>query len=173
MIMTDWSYSLTTYDEAIAAQTGYLRQKPMLGQPWRNTNYAEGDLYEMWQHGLAAGAEIALARMIGLRDFVPSVNVYKDELDIPGYCEVRYTQNNEPKLRLTKSDNLEHIYVLMSEGIKNRTRRLAPDYVGPPYKALGWSYGTDCLKKEFRYNQNTLYVPVRYLNDMDTAPWIS
>jgi hypothetical protein len=167
-----WSYSLTPSDEATSARVGYLRQEPMLGQPHRNTNYSEGDLYEVWQHGLCAASELALARMLGLYDFVPSIDTYKTELDIPGYCEVRYKPGPDPKLRICKNDKLDQVYVLMSAGINTRTRRIAPDYLSPPFVALGWLYGSDALNDpSWRYNQTTCYVPVRRLNDMDNLPW--
>jgi len=161
-----WSYSLTPHDEATATRVGYLRQEPMLGQPHRNTNYSEGDLYEAWQHGLTAGSEIALARMLGFESFVPSFNTFKDELDIPGVCEVRYSQTQRG-LRFTDRDYPEAIYVLMSEGINQRTRRDGPNWLSPPYKALGWIMGIDCLYNEWQFNNDTWYVPINSLNPMD------
>ena len=162
-----WSYSLSPNDEAMATRVGYLRQEPMLGQPHRNTNYSEGDLYEAWQHGLSAGSEIALARMLGFDSFVPSVNTFKDELDIPGVCEVRYSQTQRG-LRFTDRDHAEAVYVLMAEGINQRTKRLAPDYLSPPYKAIGWMLGIDCLYDKWQFNASTWYVPIAELSPMHT-----
>lgn len=149
--MSRWSYSLTPQEEAIAARIGYERQLPMFGQPERNRNYSEGDIWEMWQHAIAAGSELAAARMFGLDDFEPHVNTFKNKLDIPGY-EVRYcfTKKNPegPKWALRfnpKVDNPQEIYILLVGGPEERVRRTPSDgYRTPPYRAIGWMLGADC-----------------------------
>jgi hypothetical protein len=83
--MSNWVYQLTPHEEAIAARVGWERQLPMLGQPERNRNYSEGDIWEAWQHMVCAASELAAARMMGLKDFEPHVNTFKNVLDIPGY----------------------------------------------------------------------------------------
>ena len=160
------SYALTPQEEATAVEVGYQRQKPYLGDPTRNVNYSEGDLWELWQHAVAAGSELAFARMIGMNDFTPHFNKWKTELDIPGLGEVRYTFSEQPKLRFTNKDNETLIYILMADGMRHKTRRVAPDWLGVPYKALGWIYGAECKKEEFRYNEKSWYVPVSHLQSM-------
>tara|TARA_R110002126_G_scaffold236727_3_gene380349 strand:+ start:178 stop:684 length:507 start_codon:yes stop_codon:yes gene_type:complete len=160
------SYALTPQEEATAVEVGYQRQKPYLGDPTRNVNYSEGDLWELWQHAVAAGSELAFARMIGRNDFTPHFNKWKTELDIPGLGEVRYTFSEQPKLRFTNKDNETLIYILMADGMRHKTRRVAPDWLGVPYKALGWIYGAECKKEEFRYNEKSWYVPVSHLQSM-------
>jgi hypothetical protein len=160
------SYALTPQEEATAVEVGYQRQKPYLGDPTRNVNYSEGDLWELWQHAVAAGSELAFARMIGKNDFTPHFNKWKTELDIPGLGEVRYTFSEQPKLRFTNKDNETLIYILMADGMRHKTRRVAPDWLGVPYKALGWIYGVECKKEEFRYNEKSWYVPVSHLQSM-------
>ena len=124
-----WSYSLTPQEEATAVEVGYQRQKPYFGDPTKNVNYSEGDLWEMWQHVVCAGSELAFARMIGLTDFVPHYNKWKTELDIPKLFEVRYSYAEPtPNLRYTNRDDDEVIYVLMSDGLRVKTRRTAPDW---------------------------------------------
>ena len=78
-----WSYSLTPIEEAQCVEIGYQRQKPFFGDPTRNMNYSEGDLWEMWQHVVAAGSELAFARMMGDMDYLPDYNTFKSKLDIP------------------------------------------------------------------------------------------
>tara|TARA_R110000822_G_scaffold173992_1_gene313611 strand:- start:408 stop:914 length:507 start_codon:yes stop_codon:yes gene_type:complete len=160
------SYALTPQEEATAVEVGYQRQKPYLGDPTRNVNYSEGDLWELWQHAVAAGSELAFARMIGRNDFTPHFNKWKTELDIPGLGEVRYTFSEQPKLRFTNKDNETLIYILMADGMRHKTRRVAPDWLGVPYKALGWIYGAECKKEAFRYNEKSWYVPVSHLQSM-------
>ena len=161
------SYSLTPQEEAIAVEVGYQRQKAYFGDPTKNINYSEGDLWELWQHAVAAGSELAFARMIGKTDFVPHFNKWKTELDIPGLGEVRYTFSDEPKLRYTNRDDDSLVYILMSDGMRHKTRRTAPDWLGTPYRAIGWSYGNQCKKDEFRYNEKSWYVPARNLYSLD------
>ena len=163
-----WSYSLTPTEEATAVEVGYQRQKPYLGDPTRNVNYSEGDLWELWQHAVAAGSELAFARIIGKDDFTPHFNKWKTELDIPGLGEVRYTFSEQPKLRFTNKDDETMIYILMADGMRHKTRRVAPDWLGVPYKALGWMYGNQCKKEVFKYNEKSWYVPVSYLNPMQS-----
>jgi hypothetical protein len=161
-------YSLTTQEEAIAVEVGYQRQKPYFGDPTRNINYSEGDLWELWQHAVAAGSELAFARMIGKTDFVPHFNKWKNELDIPGLGEVRYTFNEHPKLRYTNRDDDNFIYVLMTDGMRHKTRRTAPDWLGTPYRAVGWMYGYECKQDAFKYNDKSWYVPFMSLHSMKT-----
>ena len=165
-----WSYSLTPTEEATAVEVGYQRQKPYFGDPTRNINYSEGDLWEMWQHVVAAGSELAFARMIGRTDFVPHFNKWKSELDIPGLGEVRYSFAEIPQLRYTNRDDDNLIYILMSDGMRHKTRRTGPEWKGRPYWARGWMYGSECKKDEWKYNDKTWYVPHNYLRHMEDLP---
>ena len=162
-----WSYSLTAKEEALAVKIGYERQLPYFGDPTRNVNYSEGDLWETWQHGVAAGSEIALARMLGDMNFIPSVNTFKSEQDIDGVAEVRYTFNEKRGLRFTKRDGNTNKYVLLTKGIAEKVRRQPPDFVSPPYIALGWLYGWECKYNDWQYSTSTWYVPIDHLHDMD------
>ena len=56
-------YSLTVEEEATCVEVGYQRQKPYFGDPTKNINYSEGDLWETWQHVVCAGSELAFARL--------------------------------------------------------------------------------------------------------------
>ena len=161
------SYALTPQEEATAVEIGYQRQRVYFGDPTKNINYSEGDLWELWQHAVAAGSELAFARMVGKTDFVPHFNKWKTELDIPGLGEVRYTFSDQPKLRYTNRDDDSLVYILMSDGMRHKTRRVAPDWLGTPYRAIGWSHGGQCKKDEFRYNETTWYVPPQNLYPMD------
>ena len=168
-----WSYALTVEEEALAAKVGFERQLPMLGQPERNRNYSEGDIWEAWQHMITVGSEIAAARMLGLWDFVPHVNTFKSKQDIPGY-EVRYCFSKPPghSLRFTKGIDSEHeVYVLTSGGLESKTRRSAEtQWKGPAYTALGWMRGADCINPDWHYKGNTYYVPWRELYPMEVLP---
>ena len=168
-----WTYALTVEEEALATRIGYLRQEPMLGQPQRNRNYSEGDVWEAWQHMVAVGSEIAAARMLGLWDFVPHVNAYKSKLDIPGY-EVRYSFSKQygHSLRFNAAvDTKEEIYILTAHGLENKTRRSADtNWLGTPYLALGWAYGWEAEQDKYRYQGKSYYIPWRELNPMESLP---
>ena len=53
--MSRWTYQLTLEEEKLCAEIGWERQKPMLGQPERNINYSEGDVWETLQHMICVG----------------------------------------------------------------------------------------------------------------------
>lgn len=173
--MNKWTYALTVEEEALCARVGWERQAPMLGQPERNRNYSEGDVWESMQHMICAGSELAFARMMGLNDFVPHVNTYKSVLDIPELGEVRY---NFPRgwptgggefmgLRITAYDNPVLKYFLMVGGLATRTRRRPPDWLGAPYTCVGWMYGHEARKQEWQYNERTWYAPMKFLHPME------
>jgi hypothetical protein len=163
-----WSYSLTPTEEATVVEVGYQRQKVYFGDPTKNINYSEGDLWELWQHAVCAGSELAFARMVGKNDFVPHYNKWKSELDIPGFGEIRYSFPPVKGMRYSTRDSDELIYVLMSDGLCHKTRRVAPDWVGPQYNAIGWMLGAMCKKDEWRYNDKTWYVPIENLYPMES-----
>jgi len=166
------SYALTVEEEALATRIGYERQAPMLGQPERNRNYSEGDAWEAYQHIVCVGSEIAFARMLGDTTFVPHVNKFKSELDLPEWGEVRFgfprgwpnRRGTLNGLRMTVNDDDHLKYALLAEGLSNRTRREAPDWLGAPYVAIGWLWGWEAKRDEWRYNQTSWYAPISALH---------
>lgn len=171
-----WTYSLTVDEEATVAKVGWERQLPYLGRPEANMNYSEGDAWEALQHMICAGSELAFARMLGLKDFVPHVNKWKTELDVPGFGEVRYAfPPNFPQysdvvrgLRMTKADDDDLKYVLLAGGLGKKTKRTAPKWVSPPYIAVGWMYGHEVKKPQWSFNEKTFYAPREALHPMET-----
>jgi hypothetical protein len=174
-----WSYQLTAKEEALAARVGWERQLPMLGQPERNRNYSEGDIWEAWQHMICAASELAAARMFGHEEFEPHVNTFKTKLDIPGY-EVRYsfTKNipGYPKYSLRYKDGVDNpneIYILIIGGPEEKTRRSAADgYKAPAFRAVGWMYGHECKQVQFMmpYGADNYAVAIPDLHDMSSLP---
>lgn len=172
-----WMYRLTAQEEALAARVGWERQLPMLGQPERNRNYSEGDIWETWQHMVCAASEIAAARMMGLSDYEPEANTFKNKLDIPGY-EVRYsfTKSNPdgPRYALrfnSKVDSLDEIYILIVGGPEQKTRRDPSDgYKTPAFRAIGWMRGSECVSDEFLVKGNSYMVPAGRLHEMEDLP---
>jgi hypothetical protein len=177
--MKKWVYSLTPQEEALAAKVGWERQLPMLGQPERNRNYSEGDIWETWQHMICAASEIAAARMMGMDEFEPHANTFKEVLDIPGY-EIRYsfTKNipGYPKysLRFKEGvDDLEEVYILIVGGPEEKSRRSASDgYATPAFRAIGWMYGYEIAQSKYAmpYGRGNFAAPAAELNDMSTLP---
>lgn len=178
-----WTYSLTPQEEAIAARVGWERQLPMLGQPERNRNYSEGDIWEAWQHMICAASELAAARMMGFDDFEPHANTFKEVLDIPGY-EIRYSftkaagMTHGPKyaLRFKKGvDDPEQIYILIVGGPEDKVRRNPGDgYKTPPFRAIGWMYGHEMaqIKYQTMYGKDNYSVPAGDLHDMMSLPQV-
>jgi len=177
--LSTWVYELTPQEEALAARVGWERQLPMLGQPERNRNYSEGDIWESWQHMIAAASEIAAARMLGMSDYEPEANTFKSKLDIPGY-EIRYsfTKNipGYPKYALRFKDGVDdenQIYILIVGGPEVKTRR-GPEngYKAPAFRAVGWAYGKDCTKIQYLapYGKGNYSVPITGLQEMSTLP---
>lgn len=172
-----WTYQLTPKEEAIAARIGWERQLPMLGQPERNRNYSEGDIWETWQHMICAASEIAAARIMGMEDYEPEANTFKNKLDIPGY-EVRYsftkTNPDGPKYALrfnAKVDSPEEIYILIVGGPEMKTRRDASNgYKTPAFRAIGWMRGSECMRDEFASGPNSFMVPAGKLHEMSDLP---
>ena len=162
-----WEYALTAEEEAICVEAGYQRQKPYFGDPTKNINYAEGDLWELWQHAVCAGSELAFARMMGNNEFVPHFNKWKTEQDIPGVGEIRYAFSDRTGLRFTTRDNPDLKYVLMVDGlaIKNKVEK-GREYKSYPYKAIGWMYGHECMQDKWAYNNKSWYVPRSELKPM-------
>lgn len=144
------SYALTPEEEATCARIGFQRQEPMFAQPHRNRNYYEGEVWEMWQHAVCAGSELAFARMLGMPDFVPHVNKFKTEKDVGGY-EVRYTFGNG-MLRLSDWDDINAIYVLLADGLRHRVRRTNhEEWRGTPYRLVCWADGHHIAEQGERY----------------------
>jgi hypothetical protein len=165
-----WLYSLTPQEEAICVEVGYQRQKPYFGNPTKNINYAEGDLWELWQHAVCAGSELAFARMMGNQNFVPHFNKFKSELDIPGWGEVRYSFRNVPSLRFTNRDEPQLKYVLVIGGLAVKPQKQKPEnYKTEPYVAVGWAYGAECMQDEYQYNEKSWYMPQEFLHPMEAA----
>ena len=52
--------------------------------------------------------------------------------------------------------------------LNKRTRRIPPDYISHPYKAIGWLWGYECTEEDFRYNETTWYVPLDNLRPMES-----
>jgi hypothetical protein len=177
--MHKWNYSLTAQEEALAARVGWERQLPMLGQPERNRNYSEGDIWEAWQHMICAASEIAAARMMGMDDFEPHANTFKNVLDIPGY-EIRYSFTKEfadgPKYSLRFKEGVDdpaQVYILIVGGPEQKTRRDASNgYATPPFRAIGWMFGHEMVEEQFRapYGKGNFSVSAGNLHEMDTLP---
>ena len=154
---SQWSYSLTPQEEATCARVGFERQEPYLARPEANRRYSQGDVAEIWQHSVAAGSEMAFARMVGLSDFVPHVNKWKSAADVPPY-EIRYCFTNKRvddstwSLRHEEGDDIDVAYVLLVGGLEDMKPR-DRDNVSPPYTAVGWMWGSDCRQSTFELTQ--------------------
>lgn len=174
--MSRWSIELTPEEEARACAVGFLRQFKYLATPEANRRFSMGDTDEIRVHSVAAGAEIAWAKMLGVdAGFIPSVNTWKSEPDV-GEWEVRWKQTNggltKPSLRFSGSvDSHKAPYVLMIGGPEQGTRRSAANgNMTPPYEALGWCYPNEVMLPQYiageEYGLPTYSVPPSALRSM-------
>lgn len=173
-----WTYEPSPFNEATATAVGFLRQAPYLAKPESNRNYSEGDIWEEWQHRITALSEIAWAAMyLGDTAFIPTYNTHKGEPDV-GDWEVRYAFTRDDGfpggLRFsTKVDNLSAPYILLIGGPERRIRRSNINgYATPPFHAVGWMYGMECVRPEFETHYSTpqkpsYEVPIANLRSMD------
>jgi hypothetical protein len=175
--MSRWIYEPTISNEADAAAVGWLRQSAYLATPEANRRYSEGDIWEIWQHSIAALSEIAFAAMMGTPNFIPSYNTHKGEPDFQQW-EVRYgfSQDNglpPTHMRLSGSvDKLTAPYVLLTGGAEKKFKRSAMnDYKSLPLKAEGWIWGHEGATPENFVGENDkgepMYrVPITSLRSM-------
>jgi hypothetical protein len=71
-------------------------------------------------------------------------------------------------MRFSTRDKQDEPYVLIVEGLAKRTRRIAPDYISHPYKAIGWAWGHECINDDWKYNETTWYMPLDNLRPMES-----
>ena len=111
-------------------------------------------MWEIWQHSIAAGSELAFARMIGIEDFVPHVNKWKTQEDVPGF-EIRYSFK-KTGIRLSSWDDENATYILIGDGLNVKTRRNEyNNWASEPYRALGWATGKEIKERgvlDTKYN---------------------
>ena len=170
----NWEYSLSHKEEWDCCVVGFKRQEPMGGQPERNRNYSEGDRWEVFQHIQCAEAEMAAARLLGYSDFMPHVNTFKNQLDIPGF-EVRYSRSIDKTrghgVRYSRVDDsgVNTPYILMIGGQEAREQRDAEHgYPVKPYIAAGWIYSDDIkVNKYTNWPGKGYFVPMEDLRSMD------
>lgn len=163
-----WEHRLTLDEEAIAYEIGIKRQGK-LKEPWTNRNYSMGDVDEGHRHMIAAGSEIAFAKMLGIEDFVPHYDVWTSQPDVSIF-EVRYSfpsDEYEPSLRLHNRDKDSSPYVLLTEGLAIRKKRIpSEDYVSHPYFAVGWAFPGEVKLEQYRDYHSGWRVPVSALRSM-------
>ena len=66
------------------------------------------------QNAEAVGSEIAVAMYFNVRNFVPTVNTFKNEADIGSKIEVKWTKYDNGHLILQDSDRLGDVAVLVT-----------------------------------------------------------
>jgi len=174
-IYNQWSVGLTPQEEALAMSIGFARQFPYFGKPEANRRYDEGAIWETQQHAVAVGAEIAWAKMIGLKNFIPTHSTHKDEPDV-GEWEVRHKPtrggSEQPYLRLSGSvDDHKAPYVLLTGGAEIRFKRSNKNgYISPPYVAHGWCYANDVMVSAYEsgveFGKPVYRVPVSALRPL-------
>jgi hypothetical protein len=104
--------------------------------------------------------------MCGLQDFIPHVNKWKTEEDVPGF-EIRYSFNGKA-MRLSKWDDEQSTYVLLVDGLQHKTRRYAEtNWLGEPYRAIGWATGKEIKERGSVTQWGSWELPVESLNRME------
>jgi hypothetical protein len=115
--------------------------------------------------------------MMGMADYEPEANTFKNKLDIPGY-EVRYSFSKRdpdgPRFALrfnSRVDSLDEIYILIVGGPEQKTRRDPSDgYKTPAFRAIGWMRGAECVSDKYLVKGTSYMVPAGHLHEMEDLP---
>jgi hypothetical protein len=101
-----------------------------------------------WEFDIeGALAEIAASVALGVKDFIPSIDTFHTEADIPEYdCEVRQTKYDNGKLIVRPGD----------DPIKHRPYVLVTGEHGV-YKIRGWMYGFEVMTEEHYVKEKDPY----------------
>lgn len=96
-----------TYEDLVLAyQTAFLRHEycKERGMKHQFDNPHVGERDHLTKVARSVAAEILFARFIGIQGFVPSINTFKGEPDVPPNWEVKHSNELNPKLRVKVSD---------------------------------------------------------------------
>lgn len=117
---------LTRDEEFEAASTAFRREFESPGKVDRSVQKV--NMHEsIARNAEAIGAEIAVAKYFGVKDFEPTVNGFKLHADLGANIEVKWTKWKDGNLILTSRDRDSDIAVLVTGQ-------------SPDYYICGWTY---------------------------------
>jgi len=135
---------LTQAEEMIAAMVGLARAENAklcnyahLFPSISPTNYFD----EMALHVNATGAEIAVARALGLSNFMPTINSFKHEADIGTGIEVKWTKWLDGHLIVANHDREDDIAILCVG-------------TAPDYRVIGYIPVLAAKKPRFKHSKS-------------------
>jgi hypothetical protein len=113
--------------EIEAHQVGFARVYALKGRPDHPGRFNKGiSLHEfIAENAEAVGAEMAVAQFFGVRGFKPTLNTFKNEADVGGRLEVKWTKYDNGSLIINKTDRQQDVAILV-------TGR------SPVYQLAGW-----------------------------------
>ena len=131
--------SISITDEFKAMAVAYVRavsmENPMAGS-YEKLSLAES----IARDAQSIGAEMVVARYLGIHDFEPTFNTFKNQADVGGRFEVKWTRYIEGSLIVKDSDRDQDIAILCTG-------------TSPNYELRGWI--PVALAKKPRYKSDT------------------
>jgi len=104
------------YSQEIQAhQLGLARVTELQGRPDHPGRFNKAiSLHEfILENAEAVAAEIAVAQYFGLRNFMPTLNTFKNQADVGARLEVKWTKYDNGSLIINKTDRDQDVAVLV------------------------------------------------------------
>jgi hypothetical protein len=135
---------LTQADEVIAARVGLARAEnaKVHGYQHRFPNISPKTYFdEIAQHVNGTAAEMAVAKALGLADFMPTIDSFKHHADIGRSFEVKWTKWESGHLIVANHDRPDDIAILCVG-------------VAPELKVIGYMPVIDAKKPRFKHDKS-------------------
>lgn len=123
---------------------GFLRVLKIKGRPDHPSRGNKSISYHEYiaENAEAVGAEIAVAQYLGIKNFTPTIDTFKNEADIGADREVKWTKYADGHLVIRPTDRINDVAILV-------TGR------GPVYSIAGWI--PIVMAKKPKYHHATYY----------------
>jgi hypothetical protein len=136
--------------QEIMAHRTALERAAVMNDEWFRLYGQSLNYHEMIsQHAESVGAEIAVAEYFGLRNFVPSINTFKDEPDVE-------TEVSRIEVKHTKYANG---HLILQESQRSRPNDVCILVCGksPVYQLLGWIPAFMAMRPRYKHSQQGNY----------------
>ena len=136
--------------QEITAHRTALERAAVMSPEWFRLYGQRLNYHEMIaQHAESVGAEIAVAEYFGVRNFVPSINTFKDEADVEAgvaRIEVKHTRHFSGHLILQENQRLRPNDVCILVRGKS-----------PRYELVGWIVAHMAMAPRYKHSQQGNY----------------
>jgi hypothetical protein len=153
--------TLTQAEELTAARVGFARAESYkTGEVTHRPGYNYSDRYQTYfevinANMIATGAEIAVARVLGLSEFDPTINGFKERADIGRNIEVKYTTWLSGHLIVQPSDRDDDVAILCVG-------------TAPDYKVVGYIPISAAKKPRFLHKSGSYWISQINLRPIET-----